>query len=68
MAYKDNCPTLKKVATDEPIFVLRAQDVSAPETILEWIRLNPALPDGKRREAFECSEAMRRWPKRKSAD
>jgi len=68
MAYKDTCLTLKKVSPDEPIFVLRAQDTSAPATILEWIKLNPGLPDGKRREAIECSEQMRRWPKQKSAD
>ena len=68
MAYKNSCPTLKKVADDEPIFVLRAQDVTSPVIILEWMRCNPQIPEGKMREAFECVEAMRRWPKTKSAD
>lgn len=68
MAYKNTCPTLAKVGTNEPIFVLRAQDRSAPDTILAWIRANPALPEAKRREAFECSELMRKWAKIKSPD
>lgn len=68
MAYKNTCKTLAKVADDEPIFVLRAQDVSAPVVILEWMRCNPQIPESKMREAFECAEAMRRWPRHKSAD
>jgi len=59
---------LAKVADNEPIFVLRAQDISAPETILHWIIQNPAISEDKRAEAFACSEEMRRWHKRKSAD
>lgn len=68
MAYKNTCPTLKKVAHDEPIFVLRAQDVSAPSAILHWILLNPSLPKGKRIEAIRCAEQMREWPTTKAAD
>ena len=29
MAYKPTCPCLQKVADDEPIFTLRAQDITA---------------------------------------
>lgn len=68
MAYKNTYPTLAKVGENEPIFVLRAQDVTAPDIILAWIRANPSLPEAKRREAFECSELMRKWPKTKFPD
>lgn len=68
MAFKHTCSLLAKVPDNEPIFVLRAQDITAPEIILEWIRLNPALSEARRREAFECAEQMRHWPKKKSAD
>jgi len=68
MAYKSTCPTLKKVLPDEPIFVLRAQDFSAPDVILDWITRNPQLSESKRQEAFACSELMRQWKNRKVAD
>jgi len=68
MAYKATCPTLKKIADDEPMFVLRAQDESAPTTILAWIMLNPQLSDEKRKDAIECAEKMREWPNQKKAD
>ncbi len=68
MAFKNSCPTLAKVADNEPIFVLRAQDRSAPLAILYWMHLNPDLPQEKRREAFQCAEQMFNWPKRKSPD
>ena len=34
---KLNDPCLKKAADDEPIFVLRAQDVVAPIVVMFWI-------------------------------
>ncbi len=69
MATKSNCPTLAKVLPDEPIFVLRAQDMTAPEAILEWIRLNlKTAPTQKITEALNCVSDMRRWPNRKMPD
>lgn len=40
MSLKSNDLCLPKVADDEPIFVLRAQDESAPLVIAEWLRIN----------------------------
>ncbi len=68
MALKNNCPTLKKVADNEPIFVLRAQDASAPATIREWVKLNPQLLAEKRDEALACAAQMESWPGRRPAD
>lgn len=68
MATKHNCSCLAKAADDAPIFVLRAQDGSAPEVILYWLTQNPCLPVAKRQEAIACYEAMKAWPTTKIAD
>lgn len=59
---------LNKAAGDEPLFVLRAQDVTAPRTIETWLRLNPQLPEAKYQEAVACIDAMRHWHSRKLPD
>lgn len=59
---------LNKAADDEPLFVLRAQDATAPLSIEHWLAMNPQLPMEKRREAIECMEAMRAWPTQKKPD
>lgn len=68
MAYKGSCTTLAKVADDEPIFVLRAQDVSAPEVIEYWLKLNPQIPEPRRQHALSCVNEMLFWRHRKPAD
>jgi hypothetical protein len=63
----DSC--WEKAAPDEPLFVLRAQDVTAPDVIEFWISLNPQIqftPKGY--EAQELANAMRQWQNRKLAD
>jgi hypothetical protein len=57
-----------KAADDEPLFVLRAQDFTAPATILDWLLHNPDLPDDKHDEAIACIEAMEAWHTRKMPD
>jgi hypothetical protein len=52
-------------------FSLVAQDLSAPATIVEWIKINiqnDATPDDKLREALEDALNMRRWKNRKHPD
>lgn len=66
-AFDDSC--LAKVEVGEPIFVLRAQDITAPEVVAHWVtgagnRLAPA----KRAEALKLSGAMRAWSYRKLPD
>lgn len=57
-----------KAKDDEMLFVLRAQDVSSPKIILEWIKENFHCSDKKLREAFECALEMKKHPNKKSPD
>ncbi len=68
MATRRNNPTLEKTADTEEIFVLRAQDRSAPRSVILWIADNLQASDEKLRDAFECALRMRRHPERKPAD
>jgi len=50
---------LKKALPDEPIFVLLARDITAPEVVAEWIKKNLALqPAEKLHEALDCAIKM----------
>lgn len=71
MGYKNTDACLAKVADDEPIFVLRAQDATAHWYVELWaeraaFRLGNDHP--KILEARKCAEAMRAWPKHKLPD
>lgn len=68
MGTKQDDRTLARCADDEPIFVLRAQDETAPNTVLYWLQANPDLPEYKVTEAMNTVKAMRRWPTKKAAD
>lgn len=70
MATKDTCSTLAKVGTNEPIFVLRAQDVFAPDLVWWWAQLAAlgGASQEKIKEAYACADAMRKWPTRKRPD
>lgn len=68
MALKQTCKTLAKVGNAEEIFVLRAQDVMAPKTVIDWIGNNLHASDAKLREAFECALRMRRHENTKACD
>jgi len=48
---------------DEPAFVLRASDLMASETLLEWCRLAQrfGVSTTRIREAERCARAMERW-------
>lgn len=60
MGYKKTDPCLQKAFDDERLFVLMTRDVSAPSTVLEWIKLSIwSQPDEKLREAFECALEMK---------
>lgn len=69
MGYKSTDTCIAKAAEDEMLFVLRAQDISSPLIVLEWIKENFfSCPDEKLREAFECALEMKGWKERKVAD
>lgn len=62
MTNPDSC--LNKADADEPVFVLRAHDRLAADTIRHWagLRLAQRGPqDHKAREALECADSMDRW-------
>lgn len=58
-----------KAAPNEELFVLRAQDESSPEIVLEWVRRNfKTAPNEKLRDAFECAIKMKAFGMAKAAD
>lgn len=60
---------LAKAKDDEMLFIFRAQDVTAPLAVLEWMKINfHNLPEAKLREAFECIMEMRKHKNTKSPD
>jgi len=65
---KHENPCFKKAEMNEPIFVLRAQDISAAAIIQVWISMNPQVGPEKLAEAQRTLEAFRAWPKKKAAD
>lgn len=65
----EGVPCYDKAAQTEPLFVLRAQDLSSPGIVITWIRANIyTASDEKLRGAFECALKMRNRPYRKVAD
>lgn len=66
---EDRCETprgcLGKAAMDEPIFVSRAQDVTAPDLVRRWVReaISRGLESNspKAKEAFNLADAMEKW-------
>ena len=71
MGFKNDDRCLDKVADDEPIFVLRAQDKCAPQVVRYWASLatgygNPS--SDKIIEAHNVAEMMEKWTPRKWPD
>lgn len=62
--------TLYRTAPDEPVFVLRAQDVIAPLVVEQWasVARNLGVPQHKVKRALRCAEEMRKWPGRRLPD
>lgn len=69
MATKDNPGAFdcyENAAPDEPMFVLLARDISAPETVRRWATLRVLLgknqpDDAQIVEAMECANAMEEY-------
>lgn len=61
---------LAKAADDEPLFILRAQDRTAPILVRQWAKMlrerDPKNP--KIKEAEALADSMVRWPTRKLPD
>jgi len=64
MSTKDSgLPILDKVAPDEPVFVLRARDIIAPEIVREWAYRAQCegAPIEKCDDARRIADAMEQW-------
>jgi hypothetical protein len=63
MGLKSNDACLAKVYSDEPIFVLRAQDRLAPALVKLWAELASlhGAPFGKTAEAIKLAMRMEGW-------
>ena len=70
MSNKKDNEVLERCLDDEPIFVLRAQDLLAPMLVRLWVmlaRLHGCRIE-KTSEALRCAEEMEKWPARKWPD
>lgn len=58
------------IPDDEPVFLLRAQDIIAPDLVAAWAKL--AAQNGVSHEmcslALSHADRMREWPKKKTPD
>lgn len=63
MSTKHNDTCLQKAGDDEPIFVLRAQDVLAPGLVRDWAQQarREGAPPHKVDEARELASLMEVW-------
>jgi hypothetical protein len=59
---------LGKAHDDEPVFVLRAQDVFAPQLVEAWANLARVSAPEKAAQAIVLAAAMRVWHTRKLPD
>jgi len=60
---------LGKAKDDEPVFILRGQDVLAPDCVEKWAtdaQLLGTVPWDKIREARDLAQAMREYPGRRN--
>jgi hypothetical protein len=60
---KEGVSTLEKAEPDEPVFVLRAQDMLSPEIVREWAYRAQCegAPIVKCDEARRIADAMEQW-------
>jgi len=64
----DPSSTLRRAHDDEPCFVLRGQDATAPALVRAWVELNrETITEEKAAEALECAQAMELWRPRRRA-
>lgn len=57
-----------QVPEDEPVFILRAQDISSAALVQLWMSLNPQVDPEKMKSAQTIYERMKSWPRKKRAD
>jgi len=62
-ALRPGCGCLGRVALDEPVFILRAQDILAPRVVVRWAHLaeQAGSPQDKVRAALQVAKQMADW-------
>ena len=62
-ALRCGCSPLGRAALDEPVFILRAQDILAPRVVVRWAHLAEQAGTGqaKVRAALEVAKQMADW-------
>lgn len=70
MSTKHDSKCLINAGDDEPIFVLRAQDVLAPLMVRTWAELarERGTPEAKVQAALDTAKQMQEWHTRKVPD
>jgi hypothetical protein len=67
---KSTSTCLQKADEDEPIFVLRAQDVFAPGVVRQWayrVSTEIGKDHPKVKDALEVAKAMEKWQNKKGS-
>lgn len=61
---------IRGVPSDEPVFLLRAQDTAAADTVRAWAAISHGLevPEAVLEQALSQADAMDAWPHKKPAD
>jgi hypothetical protein len=61
---------IRKVPDEEPLFILRGQDLLAPEIVRAWADAaeRAGVRSGKIAGARNLAKEMERWPRRKLPD
>jgi hypothetical protein len=62
-ALRPGCGCLGRAALDEPVFILRAQDILAPRVVVRWAHLaeQAGSPQDKVRAALQVAKQMADW-------
>lgn len=59
----------KIIPTDEPVFLLRAQDILAPAVVRYYAALRASIGDHEAaKEIMRIADSMERWSRRKYPD
>ena len=62
-ALRSGCGCLDRAALDEPVFILRPQDILAPKVVVRWAHLaeQAGSPHDKVRGALQVAKQMADW-------
>jgi hypothetical protein len=69
-SFRRNPQIVKIAGSDEPVFILRAQDKLAAELVRDWAERaeRAGSPHAKVIDALACADAMDAWPVKKVPD